>query len=104
LVNQADIESLDVLKGVAATAIYGSRGSNGVIHGGYGITEGMGRVRGGAVGFIFPCLETVQKIVSHLGLLSKIQKLLNKETVVIVTVDHRKGVMRYLMAIIKKAG
>jgi TonB-dependent starch-binding outer membrane protein SusC len=31
LVNQSDIESLDVLKGVAATAIYGSRGSNGVI-------------------------------------------------------------------------
>ncbi len=31
LINSSDIESLDVLKGVAATAIYGSRGSNGVI-------------------------------------------------------------------------
>lgn len=31
IVNQADIASIDVLKGVSATAIYGSRGSNGVI-------------------------------------------------------------------------
>lgn len=31
LLNQADISSIDVLKGAAATAIYGSRGSNGVI-------------------------------------------------------------------------
>jgi TonB-linked SusC/RagA family outer membrane protein len=31
LLNQNDIESIDVLKGVSATAIYGSRGSNGVI-------------------------------------------------------------------------
>lgn len=31
LLNQADIASIDVLKGVSATAIYGSRGSNGVI-------------------------------------------------------------------------
>ncbi|MEK6481482.1 TonB-dependent receptor [Catalinimonas sp. 4WD22] len=31
LLNQSDISSIDVLKGAAATAIYGSRGSNGVI-------------------------------------------------------------------------
>ncbi|WP_372634248.1 SusC/RagA family TonB-linked outer membrane protein, partial [Fodinibius sp.] len=31
LINQSDIASIDVLKGVSATAIYGSRGSNGVI-------------------------------------------------------------------------
>jgi TonB-linked SusC/RagA family outer membrane protein len=31
LLNQADITSIDVLKGASATAIYGSRGSNGVI-------------------------------------------------------------------------
>ncbi|SHF94481.1 TonB-linked outer membrane protein, SusC/RagA family [Mariniphaga anaerophila] len=31
LLNQADIKSIDVLKGVSATAIYGSRGANGVI-------------------------------------------------------------------------
>jgi TonB-linked SusC/RagA family outer membrane protein len=31
LVNQADIESISVLKDVSATSIYGSRGSNGVI-------------------------------------------------------------------------
>lgn len=31
LINQADIASLEVLKDVSATAIYGSRGSNGVI-------------------------------------------------------------------------
>lgn len=31
LLNQSDIESINVLKGVSATAIYGSRGSNGVI-------------------------------------------------------------------------
>ncbi len=31
LLNQNDIESIDVLKGVSATSIYGSRGSNGVI-------------------------------------------------------------------------
>jgi TonB-linked SusC/RagA family outer membrane protein len=31
LLNQADIASIDVLKGVSAAAIYGSRGSNGVI-------------------------------------------------------------------------
>lgn len=31
LINQTDIASIDVLKGVSATAIYGSRGSNGVI-------------------------------------------------------------------------
>jgi len=31
LINSADIETFNVLKGVAATAIYGSRGSNGVI-------------------------------------------------------------------------
>lgn len=31
LLNSADIKSIDVLKGVSATSIYGSRGSNGVI-------------------------------------------------------------------------
>ena len=31
LLNQADIAAIDVLKGVSATSIYGSRGSNGVI-------------------------------------------------------------------------
>ncbi len=31
LLNQNDISSIDVLKGAAATAIYGSRGSNGVV-------------------------------------------------------------------------
>ncbi|WP_158870778.1 TonB-dependent receptor [Maribellus comscasis] len=31
LINQADIESIEVLKDAAATSIYGSRGSNGVI-------------------------------------------------------------------------
>jgi len=31
LINQADIESIQILKDAAATAIYGSRGSNGVI-------------------------------------------------------------------------
>lgn len=31
LLNQNDIASIDILKGVSATAIYGSRGSNGVI-------------------------------------------------------------------------
>ena len=31
IINQSDIKSIDVLKGVSATAIYGSRGSNGVI-------------------------------------------------------------------------
>lgn len=31
IINQSDIESIDVLKGVSATSIYGSRGSNGVI-------------------------------------------------------------------------
>src|SRR5690606_2757062 len=31
LLNQQDIASINILKGVSATAIYGSRGSNGVI-------------------------------------------------------------------------
>lgn len=31
MINQADIESIDILKDAAATSIYGSRGSNGVI-------------------------------------------------------------------------
>ncbi|WP_373564915.1 TonB-dependent receptor plug domain-containing protein [Sphingobacterium sp. E70] len=30
-INPADIESIEVLKDAAATAIYGSRGANGVI-------------------------------------------------------------------------
>src|SRR5690606_36721010 len=30
-INPADIESIDVLKDAAATAIYGSRGANGVV-------------------------------------------------------------------------
>ena len=31
IIDQADIESIDILKDVSATAIYGSRGSNGVV-------------------------------------------------------------------------
>ncbi|MDR3328497.1 MAG: TonB-dependent receptor [Prevotellaceae bacterium] len=46
-INSADIESIDVLKDVSATAIYGSRGANGVII----ITTKKGRKSGHSVNY-----------------------------------------------------
>ncbi len=57
LLNQADIESINVLKGVSATAIYGSRGSNGVIL----ITTSSGKA--GKTQFNFSSRTGVDKIL-----------------------------------------
>ncbi|MDR1153201.1 MAG: TonB-dependent receptor [Bacteroidales bacterium] len=47
LLNPSDIESIEVLKDVSATAIYGSRGSNGVVL----ITTKKGKSNGATVGY-----------------------------------------------------
>lgn len=47
IINQADIESIDVLKDAAATAIYGAKGANGVIL----ITTKAGKAGSGTVTF-----------------------------------------------------
>ena len=57
LLNQTDIESINVLKGVSATAIYGSRGSNGVIL----ITTNSGKE--GKTEFNFSARVGVEKIL-----------------------------------------
>ncbi len=57
LLNQSDIASINVLKGVSATAIYGSRGSNGVIL----ITTNSGKE--GKTEFNFSARAGVDKIL-----------------------------------------
>jgi TonB-dependent SusC/RagA subfamily outer membrane receptor len=60
-INPDDIESITVLKGAAASALYGSRGSNGVIlintkkgRRGFNVTVNSGITRGSILGNTFP--------------------------------------------------
>ncbi|MGF1587146.1 MAG: SusC/RagA family TonB-linked outer membrane protein [Bacteroidales bacterium] len=57
MVNQSDIASIDILKGVSATAIYGSRGSNGVIL----ITTKTGRT--GVTDFSFTSRAGMERVM-----------------------------------------
>ena len=54
-INQEDIESINVLKGAAATALYGSRASNGVVM----VTTKKGKAKDNKVGFTFSSGVTV---------------------------------------------
>lgn len=62
--NNSDIESIEVLKDASATAIYGSRGANGVVM----ITTKQGKA--GATKVDFETSYTVQKLRSKLDLLN----------------------------------
>ena len=62
--NNSDIESIEVLKDASATAIYGSRGANGVVM----ITTKQGK--SGATKVDFETSYTVQKLRSKLDLLN----------------------------------
>lgn len=64
-INPADIESIDVLKDASATAIYGSRGANGVII----ITTKKGKKGSGQ--FTFNTSQTFSEIANDYDLLSK---------------------------------
>jgi TonB-linked SusC/RagA family outer membrane protein len=68
-INPSDIESLEVLKDADATAIYGSRGANGVVL----ITTKKGKV--GKSRFSVQASTTVGKITNHLKLLNTPQYL-----------------------------
>ena len=57
-INQEDIESINVLKGAAATALYGSRAANGVIL----ITTKKGRSKDKGIGVTFNSSYTVGSI------------------------------------------
>lgn len=48
-INQEDIESINILKGAAATALYGSRAANGVVM----VTTKKGKSNGNKIGFTF---------------------------------------------------
>lgn len=67
MINSADIESIDVLKDAAATAIYGSRGANGVII----INTKKGRK--GKTAFQFSQLSGIQTMPQKLDLLNSQQ-------------------------------
>lgn len=54
-INQEDIESINVLKGAAATALYGSRASNGVVM----VTTKKGKTKDDKVGFTFSSSASV---------------------------------------------
>jgi TonB-dependent SusC/RagA subfamily outer membrane receptor len=61
-INPDDIESISVLKGPNAAALYGSRGANGVIlittKTGKGAQKGLGVSYSGDIGFSQPCLRS----------------------------------------------
>ena len=54
-INQEDIESINILKGAAATALYGSRAANGVVM----VTTKKGKIADQKVGFTFSSSFTV---------------------------------------------
>jgi TonB-linked SusC/RagA family outer membrane protein len=54
-INQEDIESINILKGAAATALYGSRAANGVVM----VTTKKGKKNDSKVGFTFSSSMTV---------------------------------------------
>lgn len=54
-INQEDIESINILKGAAATALYGSRAANGVVM----VTTKKGKKEDNKVGFTFSSTLTV---------------------------------------------
>jgi TonB-linked SusC/RagA family outer membrane protein len=64
--NSADIESMEVLKDASATAIYGSRGANGVIM----VTTKGGKVAEGKTIFNFSGEAGIQRIAKKIDLLN----------------------------------
>ncbi|MBL0744712.1 TonB-dependent receptor [Chryseolinea sp. Jin1] len=64
LLNASDIESIDVLKDASATAIYGSRGANGVL------LVSTKRGKSGAVNVTFDAYAGVQQITKKLQVLN----------------------------------
>lgn len=65
-VNSADIESVEVLKDASATAIYGSRGSNGVIM----VTTKAGKKGGGITQFNYNGEVGIQVLTTSIDLLN----------------------------------
>jgi TonB-linked SusC/RagA family outer membrane protein len=57
-INQEDIETINVLKGAAATALYGSRASNGVVM----VTTKKGKAKDDKVGFTFSSGITIGSV------------------------------------------
>lgn len=64
--NSADIESMEVLKDASATAIYGSRGANGVII----VTTKLGKVNDGKPSYSFSAEYGIQHLAKKIDLLS----------------------------------
>ncbi|MFB9077266.1 SusC/RagA family TonB-linked outer membrane protein [Flavobacterium procerum] len=57
-INQEDIESINILKGAAATALYGSRASNGVVM----VTTKKGKNKDNKIGFTFSSGVNIGKV------------------------------------------
>lgn len=64
--NSADIASMEVLKDASATAIYGSRGANGVIL----VTTKQGKLDQGKPTFAFSAEQSVQRLAKKIDLLN----------------------------------
>jgi TonB-linked SusC/RagA family outer membrane protein len=64
--NSEDIESMDILKDASATAIYGSRGANGVIL----VTTKTGKKGGGKTVFSYSGEQSVQILAKKIDMLS----------------------------------
>lgn len=64
--NSADIASMEVLKDASATAIYGSRGANGVIL----VTTKQGKLDQGKPTFAFSAEQSMQRIAKKIDLLN----------------------------------
>lgn len=64
--NSADIESMEVLKDASATAIYGSRGANGVII----ITTKLGKLNQGKPSYTFSVEYGIQHLAKKIDLLN----------------------------------
>jgi TonB-linked SusC/RagA family outer membrane protein len=64
--NSADIASMEVLKDASATAIYGSRGANGVIL----VTTKQGKLEQGKPTFSFSAEQSIQRLAKKIDLLN----------------------------------